>query len=81
MDYQKHYNLLINRANERKPSGMKGKVAWNKGVVSRNKGKKMTDEQLKNSRWVRYKIKCEYCNLEIGINNIKKHKKIKHGHN
>jgi hypothetical protein len=64
-----------------KPSGMKGKVAWNKGKPGTMTGKKHTPEAIAKMFWERKKIVCEECGRLIGENNIKVHKRKKHGHN
>lgn len=62
-----------------KPSGMKGKVAWNKGLPAKNKGTKIKEETRQKLYWERIKIECEFCGRLIGINNLKVHKRKKHG--
>jgi hypothetical protein len=61
-----------------KTSGMKGKTAWNKGLPAHNKGKKHTEDAYKKLFWERTKVKCEFCDKLIGINNIKVHIIKKH---
>jgi hypothetical protein len=62
-----------------KPSGMKGKPAWNKGKPGTMLGKKHKPESYAKLFWERPKIECEICNLKIGINNINRHRRAKHG--
>jgi hypothetical protein len=61
-----------------KPSGMKGKVAWNKGKPGTMTGKKHTPEAYEKLFWERPKIECEVCKRLIGVNNIKVHKRKQH---
>ena len=70
---------LISEKLKGKPSGMKGKIAWNRGKVGTMLGKKHTEEAMSKMFWVREKIECNICGRFIGINNIKVHKRKRHG--
>ena len=59
------------------PSGMKGKVAWNKGATGMG-GWKFSEEDREKLYWERKKIECEYCGIMIGINNYKVHVRKNH---
>jgi len=59
------------------PSGMKGKVAWNKGLTGMC-GWKFKDEDREKLYWKRKKVECEYCGIEIGVNNYKVHVRKNH---
>jgi group I intron endonuclease len=52
--------------------------AWNKGKPGTMLGKKHTEISYKKLFWERTKVKCEFCDKLIGINNIKVHIIKKH---
>ena len=61
-----------------KPSGMKGKAAWNVGKPGTMLGKTHTETAYAKLFWERTKVECEICNRMIGLNNIKVHKRKQH---
>ena len=69
---------LISEKLKGKPSGMKGKVARNKGLPGTMLGKKHTAEAYAKLFWVREKVECDVCGRMIGLNNIKVHKRKQH---
>lgn len=69
---------LISEKLKGKPSGMKGKVARNKGLPGTMLGKKHTAEAYAKLFWVREKLECDVCGRMIGLNNIKVHKRKQH---
>jgi hypothetical protein len=60
-----------------KPSGMKGKIAWNLGATGMG-GWKFKDEDREKLHWERKKIECEHCGILIGVNNYKVHIRKNH---
>lgn len=70
--------LIQSEKQKGKPSGMKGKTAWNAGKPGTMLGKKHTSESYQNLFWERTKIKCEFCDRLIGVNNIKVHIRKNH---
>ncbi len=60
-----------------KPSGMKGKIAWNKGATGMG-GWKFKEEDREKLYWEREKIECEHCGKMIGVNNYKVHIRKNH---
>ena len=60
-----------------KPSGMKGKIAWNRGATGMG-GWKFKEEDREKLYWEREKIECEHCGKMIGINNYKVHIRKNH---
>jgi hypothetical protein len=71
---------IISEKLKGRPSGMKGKTAWNKGKPGTMTGKKHSPEALAKMFWKREKVECEFCGQHIGVNNIKVHKRKQHGH-
>jgi hypothetical protein len=69
---------LISEKLKGKPSGMKGKVARNKGLPGTMLGKKHTAEAYAKLFLVREKVECDVCGRMIGLNNIKVHKRKQH---
>jgi hypothetical protein len=70
--------LIQSEKQKGKPSGMKGKTAWNVGKPGTMLGKKHTQESYQKLFWERAKIKCEFCDRLIGVNNIKVHIRKNH---
>jgi hypothetical protein len=87
-NYQENWALGKNKENDGrlkeiseklkgKPSGMKGKVAWNRGATGMG-GWKFKEEDREKLYWERKKIECEHCGKMIGENNYNVHLRKNH---